>query len=62
MESWPEILRHTVDEIVRISGDRGVIAFERFNAAWPQSMELSIDQIEELLQALNDKGILIVEG
>jgi hypothetical protein len=60
MTDWPEILRPAFEKIVDASGGNGFVTNSQIDEALP--LKLSAQQIEELFNALGDKGIQVVDG
>ena len=58
---WPDALEHALQHALTIGERKGVVTVDQLNEVLPADLDLTARQIEELMAALSDKGIHVIE-
>ena len=59
---WPDALERALQHALAIGERKGVVTVDQLNEALQGDFEFTARQIEELMSALSDKGIHVIEG
>ena len=59
---WPDFLERAFQHALTVGERAGVVTADQINKALPDNVEITARQIEELLAALSDNGIHLIEG